>query len=444
MNYTPQPPPPPPATSSWYADDPHAYLPPPEPDAQQRHSRRRPIGIVAAVVLVLIGGAAVYLVTNGDASKPAVASKQLLPASTDAAWSVDFDGSASASSDGESVYVASVEDSDVTITALSAASGEERWAVDLKDATYASARYATAAGVLVDSYDDTDSSNSTIRLLAAADGEELWSVDSDDAYAWQQDGRIYLRSEIQDDSGGIAELQLIDMATGKKGKRVKADRTVTFAGERALVWDSDEVQIVDAQTLDDVGDAIGVDDATSAIALAGDRLLVAEDNEIAVLGLDGKELWSAESPVGYVYTMTVQSGIVIIGGEDGVAAVTMATDSFEELWNEDGFVYDQGSAAGLVAITDDDELVFVDERSGETLANVDGVWDGDYGPWTVYDNGVIVQSYDADYTTRTDEAFALPTGDAMWELDDTWLTIGDRWMIGNEQDDNDVTISFYR
>ena len=441
MTDMPPPPPPyvPPAVTA------PAPLVQPSPSAKGP-SRKRPVMIVAAVAIALVGVGGVYVATKSDSSSSTAASAaRSLPATAESQWSTDFDGYGSAQSDGTTVYVTETDQSDVSVSALDARSGDERWNQRLSSATYAYVGVITTRGVVVRSSDDNSVS---LALLDAKDGSEVWTLNPRDAGLIENSGLTYLATSSGGGEGGggsFTELQLIDLATGKKGKRATADRSLTFSGNRVIAFNDKNVEILQASSLEMVGDAIKIDRDTTSVAVLDGRLIAAVGDRISAIAADGTELWVDDSPVNQVYGLHVQNGKLFISGDKGVAAVAIGGDGLEELWNADGYFYGGAAGSRLVAVdANKGELAMLDESTGVEACTIDGEFQSESGPWQVFDNGVLVSSYDSNSSRLTTEAFSLPSGDSMWAIDDAYITVGKGWLVGVESNGDNFTVSFYR
>lgn len=212
--------------------------------------------------------------------RPEVDEIALLDDSGDEVWSERTDEGASVSMGDGLVYL---QDRD-ELLALDAATGEERWAVDIENEEYLAVRPIPGVGVLTSGTEGTE--------VFDLRGEELW--DSHDGFAGQlvdRDGRLmFLRTEGE--PGERTEVELLDAQTGDRLARTRLD-------EGTIVYH------YESRTLGDV--------------ITRDHLIVREDEEVRVLDYDDDfdERWAVDADGDFATAViAIPGGIVVFGADE--------------------------------------------------------------------------------------------------------------------------------
>lgn len=384
-------------------------------------------GLLAVAALIFVAS---KVLGGGDASTSSSSNDLAIPTKQpEDRWTADIDEFAGAAGTSASVFAVSGY-ANADLISLDTATGEERWSVNLDgyldsgDGDGASL-YAIANDVLTATF---DGENRTLTYWRGSDGEEVWNerLDVSD-YITVEDNQIFLSDE--------SSIEVLDAATGKSMNRIRHRDGVRYGLDDLSVRDNDSVQRYRWAGLASVGDPVEIDDDVTDFVFLGDRLLTANNGDLALLDKAGEEIWSDNAPFDSIYSMrAVDSSTLIISGDDEVAAFKTVDNGLEQLWDSEGYGFNLvGAGPKFVIVYTNDGSEIYNLATGERIMRSDG-------GITAGNNGLL--SIEGD----TVEAFSLD-GKRMWSLDyDGAVELLDGQLLVSESSgsDGDAELTLYR
>ena len=358
--------------------------------------------VAVVVVLALVGFGLTRVLGGGDSSSSSGQALSTAPDSIDEEWSQTVDGEAQNSAvDGDAVYVTSVDTTDVSVSALARADGDEVWNVTL-DASGSVAGIDGLVGdtLLVEACD----AECVVTGVDVANGDERWDESLDGGSVTVIDDHVFVVNDTT--------VALYDPANGDRLERVDADN-VQFGPDHVIVGDSGDVEVFDLDLVSILGPE-SLDDDTDAVAFDGSRLIVATGDDLSFTDRDGDVVLETTVDVGLIDTIRpISNDNIILGSDEGVVSIDPVERDAVERWSTrldlDQVADVDGGSVVITNSTGTYEVFDADSGDSRFASDLD---DASFSFPTR--NALVVYRFsDTDSSTEVG-AYDWKTGDELW------------------------------
>jgi len=345
--------------------------------------------------------------------------ERTVPTAPEPEWAAALPGAVAVHGDAVHVYVTAREAETFTLTALGRLSGEQVWIVGMEDVRASKVLTMTETGPVVST---CDIDACAVTGLRRSDGVQLWTYAVIGELVVHED--VLVDRIFDPDAPGPFDdfLTIVDLDSGDS--RTLQGSAIYYRDSSVYHYESsDESGTSHAEVLDQAtGETIAeldFDAPWASIEWIGDRWIVNSDGNLFQVAADGSEIGRASSPfsqllevergVGDAYQL---SGFAATSGL-AVAGFRLRTDpdAIEQVWMEDGTgagVQWFGERA-LVAVTSAEGARLIDVSTGEPVVAA--------SPTEILlaDGSIaLVGTFSGDQWSGV--AFALPSGQRLWEL----------------------------
>jgi outer membrane protein assembly factor BamB len=243
---------------------------------------------------------------------------------------------------------------------------EQKWSVD---ADVADGGDFAVGGRAFYSIEGEDGSGSTLVARALSDGKETWSDDlPGSGLLFVQDDQLLVRVSDDDAELRAAELRSYDPGDGALRWAVDVEPDLyeaRFFGDRILGAGGESLVAYRPED----GREVWSEDTTAPFAVSGDRVYLADGDEVKAISLSsGDEAWTTEMS-GDVSALVLAGDAIVASVDDEVVALDEG--SGKERWQEDYDIADGATlhavSGSVVVVAGYGEAVAVDPGSGKEL-----------------------------------------------------------------------------